>query len=142
MEPGRRLYFRSGGLSGRFDSTGISYLDVPARPAAPTEVAVREATSTSITLAFQPDGQQLEYRLADGSSQHDGWQSSRLFRDLQPETDYPFQVRKAAVMPGGAGQGGLGSDGGDAKNARRGRTTEGSMPPRCRREPSHRRPWR
>lgn len=119
LEPGRRLYFRSGGLSGRFDSTGISYLDVPARPAAPTEVAVREATSTSITLAFQPDGQQLEYRLADGSSQHDGWQSSCLFRDLQPETDYLFQVRKAAVMPGGAGQGGLGSDGGDAKNAER-----------------------
>ena len=42
-----------------------------------------------------------------------------MFRDLQPETDYPFQVRKAAVMPGGAGQGGLGSDGGDAKNAER-----------------------
>ena len=111
LEPGRRLYFRNGGLSGRFDSTGTSYLDVPARPAAPAEVAVRETTPTSVTLAFQPDGQPLEYRLADGGSQHDGWQSSCLFRDLEPGTDYTFQVRKAAAMPGGAGQGGLGSDG-------------------------------
>lgn len=109
LEPGRSLYLKSGGPAGRFSSLNALHVDVPERAPAPAAPTVAEATATSVTFAYRPDGRALEYRLADAASQ--GWQSSPTFRDLKPGTSYPFQVRAAASTSAAGGGGGLGSDG-------------------------------
>ncbi|WP_147272880.1 lectin like domain-containing protein [Gordonibacter sp. 28C] len=108
LEPGRSLYLKNEGLLGRFSSQEALYLDVPERAPAPPAPPVVETTTTSVTFAYRPDGYALEYRLADG-----GWQGSPTLLNLEPGTDYTFQVRTAATTPsaGGGGGGGLGSAG-------------------------------